>query len=126
MYNVLIIDDSPILRSKVKEFVQTFGHSTVEAGNGQEALDAIKENNNKFDLILCDVNMPVMDGIEFCKNYSSNDSIEKKPIFLLTTEINPDLKKKAKEYGVRVWLTKPFAPEMLKQAINHVLGSAAA
>lgn len=125
MSNVLIIDDSPILRAKVRTFIETFGFNATEAGNGKEALDTIKASSHNFDLILCDVNMPVMDGIEFCRNYSSDDSINKSPIFLLTTEASPDLKKRAREYGVRVWLTKPFAPDMLQQAITHVLGKAA-
>ena len=121
MGKILIIDDSQSTRMKLRTFLETCNHVCVEAGNGFEALERLKENQD-YDLIICDVNMPEMDGLTMLGKVAENDTFNKIPIFMLTTESNADMKEKGKAVGVKAWVTKPFVPEKLLGAVKKVLG----
>jgi two-component system, chemotaxis family, chemotaxis protein CheY len=73
------------------------------------------------DLIICDVNMPNMDGLTMVTKVRQNDAWKTIPILMLTTETSADMKAKAKEIGIRAWVTKPYVPEKLLMAIQKVL-----
>lgn len=120
MAKVLTVDDSVSLRKLVANTLAAAGHQVVEASNGQEGLDAIKSNT--FNLIISDINMPVMDGLTFIKNVRTNAAYKFTPILVLTTEMDPAKKKIAKESGATGWLVKPFDPEQLLSTIRKVLG----
>ena len=120
---ILLIDDSDSLRKQVKELLLTNEFDIIEAEHGQAALDQLA-NCDSLDLILCDVNMPVMDGITFLKRYQEDTNLPRATIFMLTTESNREMKDQCKTLGVRAWVTKPYNPDKLLFAINKVLEAA--
>lgn len=117
---ILIIDDSEALRIQLREALESSSFEVVECTNGIEGLEIIN-NNSGVDLILCDQNMPRMDGITFCQNMNENFKELKIPIVMLTTETNPELKKRSKEFGVKGWIMKPFVKENLILGIEYLL-----
>ncbi|HET8933998.1 MAG TPA: response regulator [Polyangiales bacterium] len=120
MANVLTVDDSVSLRKLVASTLSTAGHQVVEASNGMEGLEILK--TRKFNLIISDINMPVMDGLTFIKHVRELAAHKFTPILVLTTEMDPAKKKLAKDSGATGWLVKPFDPEQLLNTIRKVLG----
>lgn len=120
MANVLTVDDSVSLRKLVASTVASAGHHVAEASNGAEGLDVLKSRT--FNLIISDINMPVMDGLTFIKNVRMIAAYKFTPILVLTTEMDATKKKIAKESGATGWLVKPFDPEQLLATIRKVLG----
>jgi CheY-like chemotaxis protein len=121
--NVLIVDDSPILRKAITKVVKLAGideDHIHEAGNGQEALEIIE--TVWIDLVLLDLNMPVMDGEEFAKIISEKDDMDRVQIVIVSTESNQDRLDQMKQYGVTESLRKPFEPEDLCKLIARTLG----
>lgn len=114
----LLVDDSSSVRQIVSMVLKTSGFSVIEAENGQDALD--KLNGEKLHLIISDVNMPVMDGMEFVEQVKKLDAYKFTPILMLTTETDGELKEKAKAFGVKAWLVKPFRPPLLLSAIKKL------
>ena len=119
MPTIMVIDDSNSMRALVKQTLQTAGHSIVEACDGMDALD--KVGLGKIDLFLCDVNMPRLDGLGLVKRIRAIVQFKFTPILMLTTEIDPDKKRVAKEAGATGWLVKPFQPDQLIATIQKVL-----
>ncbi|MBN2403583.1 MAG: response regulator [Spirochaetes bacterium] len=120
---IMIVDDTEAIRMSVGFTLQEEGYEVVEAKNGQEALDKLK-GTDKIDLILCDVNMPIMDGIEFLRNMKTNESyssVKFTPIIMLTTEAGEDKKNEGKELGAKAWIVKPFKPEQLIKAVKTLI-----
>jgi two-component system, chemotaxis family, chemotaxis protein CheY len=95
------------------------GYEVVEAVDGVDAL--IKLPSVKPNLIVCDVNMPNMDGLTFVARVRSDENNRFIPIIMLTTESQEEKKKKGMEAGARAWLVKPFAPEQLLSAISKLI-----
>jgi two-component system chemotaxis response regulator CheY len=120
MRTVLVVDDSASMRALVTQTLQKAGCKTVEATNGQEALDAIK-TVGKVDLVITDLNMPIMDGISFVQKLRTLAAFKYTPVLLLTTETRQDHKDKAKAAGATGWLTKPFDPNQLLAVLQRVL-----
>lgn len=117
--NVLLVDDSGVMRKLVSKALRAAGldiASTAEAGNGQEGLDALK--GGKFDVVLCDWNMPVMDGLTFVKEARTGSHTV--PIVMLTTESGDDKVQAALDAGANAYITKPFTPEKLEERIKFV------
>lgn len=119
MPTIMVIDDSNSMRALVKQTLVTAGHSVVEACDGLDALE--KVNAGKVDLFLCDVNMPRLDGLGLVKRLRALTPCKFTPILMLTTEIDPEKKKTAKEAGATGWLVKPFQPDQLLATIQKVL-----
>ena len=117
---VLVVDDSTTIRQQLSIFLSGNGHESLEAENGQIGLDVARENN--VDLMIVDVNMPVMNGIDMVTEIRKLPQHAKTPIFMLTTESGQDIAKKGKEAGVTAWIVKPFKPEFLLKGITKVLG----
>ena len=88
--------------------------------NPLELLDAV-ENGLVYDLLITDVNMPQMNGLEMAKRLKSTESVKLKPILALTTENSPERKMQAKQIGLAGWITKPFSPDKLLMGIKRVL-----
>jgi two-component system, chemotaxis family, chemotaxis protein CheY len=120
MKTVLVVDDSASMRALVTATLRGAGFNPVEAGNGQEALVAIK-TISVLDLVITDLNMPVMDGITFVQKVRQLAAFKYTPVLLLTTETRVEQKDKAKAAGATGWLTKPFDPERLLAVIQRVL-----
>ena len=95
------------------------GHDVVEAVDGQDALN--KAKSAQFDLIVTDVNMPVMDGITFIKNLRGEANYKFTPMLMLTTESAADKKSEGRAAGATGWIVKPFNPDQLLNTVNKVL-----
>jgi len=92
----------------------------LQAGNGAEALSMLKDG--AVDLILCDINMPVMDGIEFIKQLPSIENAKNVPVVMITTEGSEAHVVQALSCGARGYIRKPFTPEQVKEHVVPVLG----
>jgi two-component system chemotaxis response regulator CheY len=120
--NTLIVDDSSVMRKIVERSLRQAGlglGQVLEAGNGAEALATVQ--NNKVDLILCDINMPVMDGLEFVKQLSGVDNAKGVPVVMITTEGSEGHVVQALSAGARGYIRKPFTPEQVKEHVLPVL-----
>ncbi|MDF0698419.1 response regulator [Rhizobium sp. MC63] len=118
--NILTVDDSASIRLTTKVTLTNAGYSVTEAVNGAEGLMAAK--GSSFDLIVTDLNMPVMDGLTMIEELRKLPAQAGVPIIFLTTESDADLKARAKAAGATGWLTKPFDPENLVKIVKKVLG----
>jgi two-component system chemotaxis response regulator CheY len=121
--NVLIVDDSPILRMAIRKVVRLAGvedDRIHEAGNGREALDVLE--TVWIDLVLLDLNMPVMDGEQFAVELRKNPDLADVAVVVVSTEANRDRLRRMRELGVVDTLRKPFEPEDLHRLIGKVLG----
>lgn len=119
----LIIDDSSVMRKIVERSLRQAGidlSHVLEAGNGQEALTAL--GSGKVDLILSDINMPVMDGLEFVRCVQSTNLAVGTPIVMITTEGSEANVMEALSLGARGYIRKPFTPEQVKEHVIPVLG----
>ncbi len=120
MATILAVDDSASMRQMVSFTLKGAGFDVIEAADGKQALD--KSKTTSFDLVLSDVNMPVMDGIELVKNLRTLPDYKFTPILMLTTESAGEKKMQGKNAGATGWLVKPFNPEQLLATIKKVMG----
>jgi two-component system chemotaxis response regulator CheY len=115
---VMIVDDSSSFRTVVKMALSKAGYEVVEAVDG---LDATKKlDGRKLNLIVCDVNMPNMDGLSFLKHLKNTASYKFVPVIMLTTESQESKKAEGKASGARAWITKPFQPSQLVEAASKL------
>ncbi len=122
-YNVLIVDDSSTMRNVIKKVLRLTGisfGSCLEAGNGQEAMDVLE--NNWVDLIVSDINMPVMDGFGLLRALKSQPSFQDVPVVLITTESNEKRLQEAMHLGAKGYIHKPFTPETVRSLVRKVMG----
>jgi two-component system chemotaxis response regulator CheY len=120
----LIVDDSSVMRKIVERALRQAGIDLTEvfqAANGAEALAVLKEN--RVDLILCDINMPVMDGLEFVKQLPGIENAKNVPVVMITTEGSEAHVVQALSCGARGYIRKPFTPEQVKEHIVPVLAA---
>ncbi len=115
---ILVVDDSESIREIVSFTLENEGYKVLIGNDGQ---DALKHLDKPIDLILTDLHMPVMNGIEFIKMVRSNNEYKSTPILFLTTESQTTKKMEAKEAGATGWIIKPFVPAKLIEAINKVM-----
>jgi len=118
---ILTIDDSASIRQMVAMTLTGAGLDVLEAGNGQEGYEVA--TTNTVHAVLTDLNMPVLNGIEFIKKYRQHPSSKGIPIILLTTESDDELKRQAKEAGATGWIVKPFKQDQLLAIIKKVTGA---
>ena len=120
MARILAVDDSKSIRQMVAFTLTSAGHEVVEAEDGVQGLEAAK--GGSFNLVLTDINMPNMDGIEMIKQLRGLPAYKFTPILTLTTESGADKKSEGKAAGATGWIVKPFNPEQLLATIKKVLG----
>ncbi len=119
---VLIVDDSSVMRKIVERSLRQAGieiDKVFEAGNGAEALAVLRDA--KVDIILCDINMPVMDGLEFVKQLAGVANAKGVPVVMITTEGSEGHVVQALSAGARGYLRKPFTADQVKEHILPVL-----
>jgi two-component system chemotaxis response regulator CheY len=116
---IMIIDDSISLRQVVAIALGNAGYEVLEACDGQDAL--AKLTGQKIHLMICDVNMPNMDGITFLKALRLNPGYKFTPVIMLTTESGEEKKKEGQAAGARAWVVKPFKPEQLLVAVSKLI-----
>lgn len=122
MKHILIIDDSPTIRTSVEYTLKDMGYGMTHAENGVDALNKIKELFSKGDevaLCIVDINMPQMDGITFIKKFRENDTFT--PIIVLTTEAEEEKIQEGKKAGASGWMIKPFKAEQLQAVVGKFL-----
>jgi len=120
--SALIVDDSSVMRMLVERSLRQAGVNLPkvhEAGNGAEALAVLAENT--VDLILCDINMPVMDGLEFVKQLGEVPNAKGVPVVMITTEGSESHVVQALSFGARGYIRKPFTPEQVKEHVVPLL-----
>lgn len=115
----LVLDDSNSMRQMVSHTLRQAGYEVLEAANGQEGLDRL--TGKSVQVIVTDLNMPVMDGITFIKSARARPELRFTPILMLTTESQDARKQAGKAAGATGWLVKPFDPEVLVKTIARVL-----
>ena len=116
----LVVDDSVSMRQMVAFTLSRAGFSVLEAGNGQEGLARLAQNA-RVEVIITDLNMPVMDGIEFIRRLRALPGSKFTPVLMLTTESQDSKKQQGKAAGATGWIVKPFNPDRLVQTIGKVL-----
>lgn len=116
---VLVVDDSVSMRQMVTFTLKEAGFAVLEGGNGQEGLQRL--DGKRVDLIITDLNMPVMDGIAFIRQIRSRPQHKFTPVLMLTTESQEAKKQEGKIAGATGWIVKPFNPQQLLQVIIKVL-----
>ncbi|MBV8833376.1 MAG: response regulator [Acidobacteriaceae bacterium] len=124
-FTVLIVDDSPAMRSFVKRVLELSGFDMGvchEAGNGQEALDLLSKE--WVDVVLTDINMPVMNGQEFVQNLAADESLHAIPVIVVSTDRTEDRVRQMIALGAKGYVKKPFQPEELREELEKVLGVA--
>ncbi len=119
MGNILIVDDSSLIRSVAASATEEAGHIPIVASNGQEGLEAMQRHS--IDMIFSDVNMPVMGGIEMVTQIKDNPNYKFIPVIMLTTESDPALKEQGKALGVKAWMLKPFNKQKFFMAVKKLL-----
>ena len=118
----LIVDDSTSMRQMVSFTLKGAGFQVIEGGNGQDALDKLGAvAGGKVDLIITDLNMPVMDGLTFIQRVRANPTCRFTPILMLTTESADGRKAEGKAAGATGWIVKPFHPDQLLAVIGKVV-----
>jgi len=121
--SVLIVDDSKTMRKIVTRTLRQTGYefdSITEAEDGQQGLDHLQKE--KPDLILCDINMPNVDGIEFLKQLNSDGTLKKIPVLMITTEGgSEDVVQQVGDLGAAGALGKPFTADKLQELLERAL-----
>lgn len=120
MASILTVDDSSSMRQMVSFTLKSDGHDVTEAEDGVVALNIARTRG--FDLVLTDVNMPNMDGIQLIRELRQLPNYKGTPLLMLTTESASDKKQAGKEAGATGWIVKPFNPDQLLAVIKRALG----
>jgi two-component system chemotaxis response regulator CheY len=115
----LVVDDSTSMRQMVAFTLQQAGFSVIEGSDGKDALG--KVNGKSVNLVVTDLNMPVMDGISMIKELRKLPNFKFTPILMLTTESTDAKKQEGKSAGATGWLVKPFNPDQLLQVVAKVV-----
>ena len=118
---ILIVEDSPSMRSLVREALERDGYEVTESVDGRHALDLLEGMTP--DVIITDINMPNVDGLELLRAVRRLPSLRFTPVLILTSESGLDLRETGRAAGATGWLVKPFDPDQLRRVIGQVLGS---
>lgn len=122
-YNILVVDDSKTIRAILSKTLRLTGISIgeiFEAGNGQEALECL--HGRWIDLVLTDLNMPVMTGTELIEAMVADDLLKNVPVVVISTDGSSTRIEELKAKGVREYIQKPFTPEAVGAIIETLLG----
>jgi two-component system chemotaxis response regulator CheY len=122
--HILIVDDSPVIRAVIKRVVAMSGLNTehvLEAGDGQQALDAMRRS--PVDLVLSDINMPVMGGEELLRAMQADPKLSEIPVVVISTDARLDRIMTMISLGARGYVAKPFTPEALRAELVRALGA---
>lgn len=122
-FNVLIVDDSNAMRAVIKKIVTISGfqmNQCLEAGDGREALEILSEN--WVDVIISDINMPEVNGLELLDQIRKNETFKDIPVIMITTEGSSERMREAFNRGAKGFIKKPFLPEDIRKILHQVIG----
>ncbi len=125
--DMLVVDDSPVTRKMVRRALGLCGievGEVYEAADGAEALEQLGQH--RVDLVLADINMPVMNGIELVERMSRDPELCTVPVVIVATPMSQDRVEFVLDKGARAYLAKPFRPEALRDVVVQILGAGAA
>ena len=126
MKKVILVDDSKTILATaemaVEDLVDSGAISFNTYRNPAELLELLENGSEDYDMLISDINMPQLNGLDLAAQLKANASFKNKPILILTTESSAQMKSKGKAIGVTGWLVKPFSNEKLTKAISMVLG----
>jgi two-component system, chemotaxis family, chemotaxis protein CheY len=122
MKRILVIDDAPTVREQVRAALDAAEFEVLEAADGDEGLQKL-ERETDIAVVLCDINMPRMSGLELLERLKSTGHIDKTPFIMLTSESQPALIDRARKAGAKAWIVKPFKPTLLLATMRRVLGT---
>ena len=117
---VMTVDDSRTMRDMVSFTLRGAGYEVVEAADGQQAMSAIAAT--KVDLVITDLNMPVMDGLTLIRKLRAIPAHRTLPILMLTNEADESKKAEGRAAGATGWIVKPFNPDKLVSVVQKVCG----
>lgn len=121
-YNVLIVDDSSVTRKVVGRAVALSGLSLGDIHEAQDGVEALEVLNKAWiDIVLTDLNMPRMGGVELIKRMAQIDQLEATPVIVITSDRNEQRLAELRQHGVRTHINKPFRPETLREVLVGVL-----
>lgn len=119
---ILVVDDSASLRRVVALALSNAGYDVIEAGDGVDGLAKLAQlNGKKVHLIISDVNMPRMDGIEFVTQLKQQGPYKFTPVIMLTTEGDDEVKDAGRTAGAKAWIIKPFNPPQMLNAVSKLI-----
>jgi two-component system chemotaxis response regulator CheY len=118
---ILIVDDSEGQRRNLRSILEGTGYEVDEAVDGIQG--CVKVHGESFDGVVCDVNMPYMDGIKFVALIKLQSKNETLPVVMLTSESSPEMMRRGKDAGASLWMVKPFEPEELVRNVTALLGT---
>ena len=122
-YSVLIVDDSPVMRSFIRRVLGLSGFDVgeyMEAGNGEEAIEQL--NAHQVDVILTDINMPGMNGEELLRKLGADGILKNIPALVISTDATKERISRMLALGAEGYMSKPFTPETLREELERVLG----
>lgn len=121
-YTILVVDDSTLTRAAIKRIIDMIGvevQDLYEAGNGIEAFEILEKHT--IDLVLADLNMPGMGGIELVQKMKDSENLSDVPVVVISTESSTTRVKQLIEDGIKDFLHKPFTPEEFRTVITRTL-----
>jgi len=118
---ILVVDDSESIRELISNTLEEAGYVVSRGVNGRDGVDKLKEMDESMDLIITDLFMPEMDGIDLIRHVRKMEDYKYTPILMLTTESHIDKKMEGKKAGVTGWLVKPFDEERLLKIVRKIL-----
>jgi two-component system, chemotaxis family, chemotaxis protein CheY len=121
MKRIITVDDAATMRRLVSYTLRSEGYEVVEAEDGEDALRVLAAQ--AVDVVITDINMPRMDGIELVRRLRALPQFKTTPILMLTTESDPAKKQEGRNAGATGWITKPFQPDQLLAAVAKVSAS---
>jgi two-component system chemotaxis response regulator CheY len=116
---VLTVDDSRTILAMLRHTLDNAGFEELQAEDGRQGLDMLQTET--VDVVITDINMPVMDGIEFIRNVRASGRHQSLPILILTTETSQEKRDQGKSAGGTGWIVKPFDPDKLISVIHRVV-----
>jgi len=122
-FQLMIVDDSPAMRDFISRVISLSGLDVgvcVHASNGEEALALLRAN--WIDIILTDINMPVMNGEEFLRRVKEDEMLQSIPVLVVSTDGSEHRVQRMMELGAKGYIQKPFSPEELRKSMEGLLG----
>ena len=122
-FKVLIVDDSSSMRAVIKKTIKVSGFNVgqfLTAADGRDALEVLKEE--WVDLVLTDINMPNMNGMELLEEMKEDEILKTIPVVMVTTEGSEKIMQKSMTLGANGFIKKPFKPEDIRNALNSIMG----
>ena len=123
-YTVLVADDSKTIRTVLERTLSVSGlevSACLQAGNGREALEVLRAH--WVDLVLTDINMPEMVGLELVRTMAADELLRSVPVVVISTEGSEQRIDELRRHGIKGYIRKPFTPEQVKEVVDDVLGS---